>query len=216
MNSKPSSSLHANVLTLNRFYTVVHVISVKRAFALLFKDHAEVINVENGSYFSYDFASWCEISELRIAMQERCELEDWICAVNFEVQVPRVIRLLKYDRLPRNSVKFNRRNVFLRDGHRCQFCGKKYGSHNLSLDHVIPRSRGGLMNWENIVTACLKCNVRKGGRTPQEAGMKLLQPPKKPHRNPVFSHQLNQRKYESWRSFVSHHDKGQELVESSS
>ena len=72
------------------------------------------------------------------------------------------------------------------------------------------------MNWENIVTACLKCNVRKGGRTPQEAGMKLLTPPKKPHRNPVFSHQLNQRKYESWRSFVSHLDKGQELADANS
>jgi 5-methylcytosine-specific restriction endonuclease McrA len=151
---------------------------------------------------SYDFNSWREISELKVAFDESADLDEWILAVNFRIQVPRVIRLLNYDRVPRNVVKFNRRNVFLRDENRCQYCTRKFGTHDLSLDHVVPRSRGGQTTWENIVSACLKCNVRKGGRTPVEAGMKLCRPPSQPKRNPVLVHQLASQKYACWQRFV--------------
>jgi 5-methylcytosine-specific restriction endonuclease McrA len=104
--------------------------------------------------------------------------------------------------VPRNVVKFNRRNVFLRDENQCQYCGKKFGTNHLSLDHVIPRSRGGPSTWDNIVCACLKCNVRKGGRTPQEAGMRLYRLPSKPSRSPSLAHQLSSRKYAAWRNFL--------------
>lgn len=197
-----TSALQSNVLTLNRLYAVVHVVSARRAFGLLWKGQAEVINVEEGSYFSYDFETWREVSELRTELEDRQESDDWIRAVNFEVQVPRVIRLLRYDRVPRSVVKFSRRNVFLRDGNCCQYCKNKFGTHHLSLDHVIPRSRGGETSWENIVCACLKCNVRKGGRTPKEAGMKLSRCPFKPKRNPVLAHQLNSGKYDCWSRFL--------------
>ena len=198
----PSSALQSSVLALNRGYAAVHVISVRRAFCLLWKAQAEVIHIENESYLTYDFHGWREISLLKLELNERDEFDDWISAVNFEVQVPRVIRLLEYDRVPRNVVKFSRRNVFLRDENRCQYCGSKFSAHNLSLDHVMPRSRGGQSTWENIVCACLKCNVRKGGRTPQEAGMKLFQPPKRPKRNPILSNQLSSEKYACWRRFL--------------
>jgi 5-methylcytosine-specific restriction endonuclease McrA len=96
--------------------------------------------------------------------------------------MPRVIRLLKY--LPpgsrKNIVRFNRNNVFLRDHHTCQYCGKKPGTHRLTLDHVIPVVKGGPKSWENIVTACRPCNLKKGGRTPEEAGMTLRSIPKQP------------------------------------
>lgn len=199
-----AGALQSNVLALNRNFLAVHVISVKRAFCLLFKELAEVIHVEEGKYCSYDFDGWRELCDLKIAMGERADYEDWIRAVNFEIQVPRVIRLLTYERLPRNTVKFNRRNIFLRDGHRCQYCGKRYSSPRLSLDHVLPKSRGGEDTWENIVCACLKCNVDKGGRTPAEAGMKLLQKPVKPRRSPLLSRQLSLSKYECWRNFIPH------------
>ena len=103
--------------------------------------------------------------------------------------MPRVIRLLTYDRLPRQKVKFNRRNIFARDGNRCQYCGKRFATSELSLDHVVPRSRGGRATWENIVCACLKCNVRKGGRTPREAGMRLIREPVEPRTSPSLSAQ---------------------------
>ncbi len=195
-------AMQSNVLALNRNFQPVHVISVRRAFCLLYKEQAEVISVENGHYANYSFESWLELCELKTALGERSDDDDWIRAVNFEIQVPRVIRLLDYDRMPRNTVKFNRRNIFLRDGHRCQYCGKRYTSSRLSLDHVLPKSRGGPDTWENIVCACLKCNVTKGGRTPTEAGMKLLRPPARPHRNPTLSRQLSFRKYAAWKNFI--------------
>ncbi|VAX37306.1 HNH endonuclease family protein [hydrothermal vent metagenome] len=202
MVSSTPPSLQSNVLTLNKLYLAVQVISAKRAFCLLWKGLAEVVSVENGAYLSYDFASWQEVSELKIELNERHEHDDWLLAVNFQIQVPRVIRLLTYDRVPRQAIKFNRRNVFLRDDHHCQYCGNQFHSHRLSLDHVLPRSRGGKLTWENVVSACHKCNVRKGNRTPNEAGMNLSRPPKKPQRNPVLAQQLSIPKYSCWKNFV--------------
>jgi 5-methylcytosine-specific restriction endonuclease McrA len=202
MTAGPSAAMQSSVLVLNRLYMAIQVMSVRRAFCLLFKDLAEVINVENGTYVSYNFQSWREASEWKAAMDGRKEHEDWIQAVNFQIQVPRVIRLLRYDLFPKNIVKFNRRNIFLRDENRCQFCGHRFPTQQLSLDHVIPRSRGGLTNWENIVCACLRCNVRKGGRTPHEAGMRLIRRPQKPKRSPMLAQQLTSVKYESWKQFL--------------
>ncbi|HVX62968.1 MAG TPA: HNH endonuclease [Pirellulales bacterium] len=192
--------LSASVLVLNRFYMAVHVVSVRRAFTLLFRDLAEVVHVEQGQYANYNFESWREISELKAKLKE--PNEDWVKAVNFEIQVPRVIRLLFYDRLPKQAVRFNRRNIFARDANRCQYCGKRFPTSELSLDHVLPRSRGGETSWENIVCSCVKCNVKKGGRTPHEAHMQLIRQPSCPKRSPLLSLKLGNPKYESWKSFL--------------
>ena len=192
--------LSASVLVLNRFYMAVHVVSVRRAFTLLFRELAEVVHVEQGQYANYTFESWREISELKAKFKE--PNEDWVRAVNFEIQVPRVIRLLFYDRLPKQAVRFNRRNIFARDANRCQYCGKRFPTSELSLDHVLPRSRGGETSWENIVCSCVKCNVRKGGRTPHEAHMHLIRQPACPKRSPLLSLKLGNPKYESWKSFL--------------
>ena len=197
-----SPAMQVSVLVLNRNYVAVHVLPVQRAFSLLWKGSAEVVNVEQDQYLSYDFDGWREISELKAELEERDDTDDWIRSVQFEIQVPRIIRLLSYDRVPRNTVKFNRRNIFLRDEHRCQYCFKQFPRQRLSLDHVTPRSRGGEDSWENVVCACLICNVRKGGRTPQEAGMKLKIRPAKPKRSPFISRQMTQQKYESWGKFI--------------
>lgn len=196
------SALQLNVLALNRNFAAVHVISVQRAFCLLWKGTAEVIDFDGGHYMSYDFDRWCENSQLKKELEASDDTEDWIRAVSFAIQVPRIIRLLSYDRIPRNTVKFNRRNIFLRDENCCQYCQKRFPRQQLSLDHVHPRSRGGSDSWENIVCACLKCNVRKGGRTPQEAGMSLMRPPVKPKRSPLISRQLTNAKYASWNMFI--------------
>lgn len=198
----PSPAMQSSVLVLNRLFVAIQVMSVKRAFCLLCKDLAEVINVENGAYVSYNFDSWREASQFKAAMQQAEAHDDWIRAVNFDILVPRVIRLVKYDQFPKNVIKFNRRNIFLRDENRCQYCGHKFPTHQLSLDHVMPRSQGGATNWENIVCACLTCNVRKGGRTPSQAGMRLFKKPAKPKRSPMLCHQLGHRKYQSWKTFL--------------
>jgi 5-methylcytosine-specific restriction endonuclease McrA len=158
MVPQAGQALSSSVLVLNRFYMAVHVVNVRRAICLLFRELAEVIHLEQGQYANYDYQSWQEISELRAAFKE--PHEDWIQGVNFELQAPRVIRLLFYDRIPRQTIRFNRRNIFARDGNRCQYCGEHFPTSELSLDHVVPKSRGGETCWENIVCSCVACNVR--------------------------------------------------------
>jgi 5-methylcytosine-specific restriction endonuclease McrA len=176
------------------------VVSARRALTLLYQDEAEVVSVDDGQYLSYDFDNWVEVSQFK--RQFEPELHDWVRTVRFQIAVPKIIRLLGYDKLPKAGVKLNRRNLFARDSNRCQYCGKRFATSELSLDHVVPRSRGGQNTWENIVCACVRCNVRKGGRTPDEAGMKLIVPPRKPRRSPILTIKLSDAKYASWKQFV--------------
>lgn len=187
---------------LNRHYMAVRVTSVRRALSLLYRNLAEVIHVEGGQYLSYDFDSWREISELKHEFEP--QEHDWLRTVRFSVAVPRIIRLTLYDRLPRRQVKFNRKNIFARDNVRCQYCGRKCPTSELSIDHVVPRSQNGTTTWENVVTCCLECNVRKGGRTPEQANMKLITMPVKPKRSPMISIQLSSSRYRSWKQFLDH------------
>ncbi|MHC4148481.1 MAG: HNH endonuclease [Planctomycetota bacterium] len=196
------SGLDCNVLVLNRHYMAIRVVGARRAFSLLFRELAEVVSLEEGKYFNYDFESWCEVSEFRRNFEP--DGHDWVSTVNFQIAVPRIIRLLFYDRLPRNEVKFNRRNIFARDKNRCQYCGKRYPTSELSLDHVIPRTMGGKSMWGNMVCACTGCNVKKGGRTPKEAGLSLIQKPVKPKRNPLLHVHLGHQRYRSWKQFLDH------------
>jgi 5-methylcytosine-specific restriction endonuclease McrA len=194
------SALDSNVLVLNKHYAAVRIVTARRAMCMLFKALAEIISVEDSCYAAYDFESWREVSEFR-ARYER-EHHEWIRCVRFELAVPRIIRLLAYDRLPRTPVKFTRRNIYARDRNRCQYCGKKFPTSELSLDHVVPRSRGGETHWTNIVCCCVRCNVCKGGRLPREAHMTLIAEPVKPKRSPVVTLHLTSEKYASWKQFL--------------
>jgi 5-methylcytosine-specific restriction endonuclease McrA len=196
-----SSALDASVLVLNKLFMAVHIISVRRAFILLCKDLAEVVSLEDGQFATYDFESWREVSEFR-AKYFRQEDDDWVRTATSEIQVPRVIRLLGYEKLPRQTVKFNRRNIFARDHNQCQYCGKKFPTTDLSLDHIVPRSQGGVSSWENIVCACINCNVKKGGRTPKQAHMTLIRKPEKPKRSPLLNLKMTLNKYQSWKTFL--------------
>ncbi len=193
-------ALSSRVLVLNKHYMALRIVSVKRAFSLLFREQAEVISCEEGSYFNYDFDSWRQLSEIRQGFES--EEHDWISTVQFDIVVPRIIRLLFYERLPKRPVKFNRRNIFARDQNKCQYCGKKFPTSELSLDHVIPKRLGGGTDWENIVCACTSCNVKKGGRTPKQAHMKLIKAPLKPNRNPAIHLHLSHERYHSWKQFL--------------
>jgi 5-methylcytosine-specific restriction endonuclease McrA len=201
VNPNPNCPLDASVLVLNKLFMAIHIISVRRAFCLLCKDFAEVVAHEDGQFTTYDFATWREVSEYR-AKHFRQVDDDWVRTSTSEIQVPRVIRLLDFEKLPKQTVKFNRRNIFARDNNQCQYCGRKFPTSELSLDHVIPRSQGGQSTWENIVCACVRCNVRKGGRTPKQAHISLIRKPEKPKRSPLLNLKLTHRKYQSWKSFL--------------
>jgi len=193
MNSTANHALDASVLVLNKLFMAIHIISVRRAFCLLAKDLAEVVTLEDGQFATYNFETWREVSEFR-ARNFREEEDDWVRTSNSEIQVPRVIRLTSYEKLPKHTVKFNRRNIFARDNNQCQYCGKRFALADLSLDHIVPRSQGGESSWENVVCACIDCNVRKGGRTPRQAHMSLIRKPEKPKRSPLLNLKLTQKK----------------------
>jgi 5-methylcytosine-specific restriction endonuclease McrA len=195
-----ATALDCKVLVLNKLFVAVRVISARRAFTMLCREMAEVIHVDDGRYHTYDFESWAELSALRRTFEP--DKHDWVRTVRLEVAVPRVIRLLGYDRLPVQVVKLNRRNLFARDRNQCQYCGRTFPTSELSIDHVVPRSQGGGEAWENLVCACVKCNARKGGRTPEQAHMRLVRPPVRPKRNPLISIRLGQERYSSWKAFL--------------
>jgi 5-methylcytosine-specific restriction endonuclease McrA len=169
----------------------VNVVTAKRAFCMLVAGIARVVDRE---YRTFDFHSWSELSAT--------VHDDTVGLVGRAVRVPRVLILATYDRLPRRAVRFSRMNILLRDGYVCQYCGKKFKRSELNIDHIMPRSRGGRTSWENVVASCFKCNLRKGGRTPDEANMKLLRVPAKPHQTP-FAGLARFIKYEEWKPFFN-------------
>jgi 5-methylcytosine-specific restriction endonuclease McrA len=118
------------------------------------------------------------------------------------MKAPSVVRLLKGFHRPRKRIKFNRQNILARDRWRCQYCGKKYQIKELTYDHVVPRAKGGTTCWENIVTCCTGCNAAKGGRTPQEAGMRLFRHPARPDWIPILAANLAKKTVpEEWKDF---------------
>lgn len=184
------ADLGGKSLVLNRSYLPVHVTTVRRAFSLLYRGVARAVD-EN--YRTFDFADWTTVSTLD---------SEVVGLVSGLVRVPRVILLVSFDRVPRREVRFSRHNIFMRDGSACQYCGARKARSELNLDHVVPRSRGGMTTWENIVCACLDCNRRKGGRTPEEAGIRLRRRPRRPSWTPFVARTLAGTCYREWRPFL--------------
>ena len=192
--------LNSAVLVLNRSYLPVQITTVRRALTLLFLETADAIDEE---WQKYDFQSWREISD-QIPPHQRSR--QGVQLVNGFLRIPRVLVLRYYNRNPRSAVRFCRANIYLRDQNTCQYCGHIFPKSRLNLDHVIPRSRGGHTNWENVVCSCQTCNLKKGGQTPEEARMALLHKPSKPNWNRFFISNLSQVYYEEWNPFLTEVD----------
>ena len=118
------------------------------------------------------------------------EYERVIRGVSFALRLPAVIRLNRFIRRRTAIVKFSRQNLYVRDKGKCQYCGTNFEYKELTYDHVIPRSKGGQTEWTNVVTCCMPCNLKKGGRTPEEAGMSLIRKPKAPSWIPLLTMSL--------------------------
>jgi 5-methylcytosine-specific restriction endonuclease McrA len=108
------------------------------------------------------------------------ETDRVVRSITVSMKVPSVVRLMGFVRFRRKDAKYSRKNIYARDKYRCQYCGHRFPQDELTCDHVIPRSRGGRAEWDNIVTCCVKCNRKKGGRTPDEAGLRLVKSPARP------------------------------------
>lgn len=189
------------VLVLNRAWMASRVVSVRRAFILLFRSVAEVIAVNGTRYEIFDVHSWLDMASLQ--RQFESGDHDWIQTASSMVAAPRIIRLTGCTRPPSHMVPLNRRNLFARDGNACQYCGKRFPIAELSIDHVVPQSKGGRNTWTNLVCACVRCNSRKGSRTPRQSGLSLIRKPVKPRTCPDRSVRLRRRQYEAWKVFLN-------------
>lgn len=164
-----------HVLLLNITYEPLKIINWKKALTLLFLGKVEVLE----------------------------EYDKEVHSISFTIKLPSVVRLLKMIRWAKKPVKFSRQNIYIRDNYSCQYCGRKLSTDELTYDHVIPKSKGGKTVWENIVTCCPACNKRKGGKTPEEAGMKLLKRPKRPKWLPAIRITIGYRNIpQSWRDYL--------------
>ena len=184
--------LNSSVLVLNRSYLPVHVTSARRAFTLLYQGIARVVDEQ---YQTFDFEAWSQLAVARDA--------EAIGTSGGPIRIPRVIVLIAFDRLPKRHVRFSRINLMARDNFQCQYCARKPHRAELNLDHVVPRSLGGRSTWENVVTSCMDCNRRKGGRTPRQAHLKLLRKPERPRWTPLANLMWSSVRYREWRPFLS-------------
>jgi len=183
--------LNSSVLVLNRSFLPIHVTSVRRAFSLIYQGGARAVDAR---YETFDFDRW-----------RRRKTEpgmDFIGTVGGGIPVPRVIVLIQYDRVPRRHVRFSRVNIFSRDRFTCQYCETKPPRAELNLDHVVPRAQGGRTTWENVVCCCVSCNRRKGGRTPEQAGLRLQSRPTRPRWTPMMNLAVSSVRYREWRPFL--------------
>jgi len=175
MSEADQRQLHAPVLVLNATYEPINITAARRAVVLVLKGVATT-EEENGSF----------IHSARMA-----------------IRLPSVIRLTEFRRIPYQTRALSRKNILMRDRYTCQFCGRVLPASELTLDHVVPRSRGGHTDWDNLVACCHTCNNLKGDRFPEEAGLRLLRPPR-----PFTLHTSRQlmrmlgRSDERWRKYL--------------
>jgi len=183
--------LNSAVLVLNRSFLPIHVTSVKRAFVMVYQDTARVVDT---TYQTFDFEAWCEYGG--------GDASQSIGTTSGSVPVPRVIVLRLFDRMPRRHVRYSRTNVFARDDYTCQYCGERPVRAQLNLDHVVPRAHGGRTTWENVVASCVPCNRRKGGRTPEQAKLRLRSQPVRPRWAPWLGATPRFARYSEWQPFL--------------
>jgi 5-methylcytosine-specific restriction endonuclease McrA len=143
---------------------------------------------------------WCQGKVEIISVYDR-----EIRAVSFSFKLPSVIRLLRFVHIKRrvDYVPFSRANIYARDDYQCQYCGEAFPTNELTFDHVLPVAHGGRKDWENIVTCCVSCNRRKGGRTPEQAHMRLVRTPRRPEKAPALRITIGLRHApDSWRDYL--------------
>ncbi len=186
--------LNSPTLVLNRTWSPVFTVSAKKAIVWLCKGIVQVVN--DRDYTLHDLSSWTDLSYIL------ADEKPYLASPSIRLVLPEVIKLVHYNGVPKRRVAFTRRALFLRDRYSCQYCGASPGSKELTIDHILPMSRGGKTSWENCVLSCVRCNSNKGCRTPDEAGMALLRPAKPPKWTPLCD-VAPSRMLDSWQQFIS-------------
>lgn len=183
--------LDAPVLVLNRHFHPVRVTRARRALMLLYVGAGKALDA---TYEAHDFLRWSQMEPL--------DGYEVIGTSSGAMCIPRLLLLSRYGRVPATTIRLSRRNVYMRDDHTCQYCGRRMANKDLNLDHVIPRSQGGKATWENLVTSCRRCNFTKGGSTPEGAGMRLLRTPHRPAWSAAAVLAAAPRHFTEWEPFL--------------
>jgi 5-methylcytosine-specific restriction endonuclease McrA len=200
------NALNLPVLQLNKSWLPIHVTTVRDALMDLCNGSCRALDTEN--YTLYNWEQWIELP---------FEDKSFVQSVRFRVCVPDIVVLSEYNQVPRFEVKLNMKNIWLRDGGRCQYSGRHLSLRDATKDHILPESRGGGTVWNNIVTCCPNVNRKKGNKTPEEAGLNLLSVPRKPQWTPLFSAARSFKSHpESWETFLPGLKKHRESMEASS
>lgn len=184
--------LNESVLVLNKSWIAICIANVKRALTMLYQDVAMVVSPEDFS--TYDFEDWKELS--------RASEDSYISTVNFKLRIPEVVMLKSFNGFYRKEPKLSRKAIFERDKNTCQYCGHRSSKEDLTIDHVIPRSHGGTDTWENLVLACIPCNLMKRDLEPLKAKMPLIKKPRKPKNTFQFALNIKGSIKPSWQKFV--------------
>ena len=194
------------VLVLNRGWNPIAVVTLERAMTLIWTDDskgakrqepkARILDpTSDFKVFEWNNPDKPEESWAHLVLKDG---EPVIRSAKSSFRIPEIILLSRYNKLPQQRIHFSRRTIYRRDVNQCQYCGCRPGTGELSIDHILPRSRGGKTTWENCVLACTKCNKRKADRTPEECGMKLLKKPVKPR----FTFYKGEYRCKSWESIL--------------
>lgn len=202
-----SALAQRKVLVLNKAWRAINVVTLEDAMKKLTGEYDNGVPKARIIDCLHDFRSltWDDWSQMKPHPQacpqcrkvldgdqienghcKECNVpvgEEGMRGTSFIFRIPTVIQLTRYDRVPAAKIHYNRRTIYRRDNNTCQYCGCRPGTKELSIDHVVPRSKGGKTTWENVVVACTACNAFKADRTPEQAKMKLLKQPKKPKYN---------------------------------
>jgi len=187
--------LHEKVLVLNKYFQAIQITTVQKAICHLVKGTAKVITTD---WTTHSFEEWVEISKFY-----ENGSHPMIKSPSISILVPDAIYLPYYESLPRTEVVFSRHNLVLRDRYTCQYCGKLLKNpKDRTIDHIVPKSRGGKTVWTNVVLCCKKCNLKKGDRTPEEAGLKLLKKPKAPRWQSLILEEFPEHKKKVWKVFL--------------
>lgn len=192
MSKEPApGTLQQHALVLNRSWIPIGTTTVRRAMVLLAGGTARVVELQ--TYQLHSFWSWADIEP---------EAGDRVVrTADSAILAPEIIVLGRFDRVPRRHVPFSRRSLYRRDNHRCQYCSRPVGCAEFSIDHILPRSRGGKTTWENCVLACVRCNLKKADRLLRQTGMQLRVRPRRPEWSPCVGISADSRR-PSWRHFL--------------
>lgn len=177
-------------LVLNRHWQPIQVATVARALIMLYGGAARVVDPLD--FQTYDWSDWSKMRPL--------DDEQFVRTVSSRLRVPEVVVLAHFGGMPGKAVPFSRRNIYRRDRYSCQYCGARPAVEDLTIDHVVPRSKGGVSSWENCVLACYECNRRKADKTAHQANLRLLHVPKRPAWRPLYS--WHAKPIKSWARFL--------------